>query len=61
LAARQPPAFVEDEWQRAQDGFRAEIGEVNRHIFEYNLEVPLPRFQRPPVDAQAEIAEVINS
>jgi DnaJ family protein C protein 28 len=61
LAAGQPPTFVEDEWQRALDAFREQIAEVNQRIFDYNLEVPLPRFQRPPVDAQAEITEVMRS
>jgi len=61
LAAGQPPAFGEDEWQRALGAFREQIAEINHRIFNYNLEVPLPRFQRPPVDAQAEITEVMRS
>ena len=56
--AGQPPAFVESEWQRALGVFRQQIAEVNHRIFDYNLEVPLPRFQRPPVDAEAEIRAV---
>jgi DnaJ homolog subfamily C member 28 len=55
LADGQPPAFVEDEWQRGVRNFREQIAEINHRIFNYNLEVPLPRFQRPPVDAEAEI------
>ena len=61
LAAGQPPVFVEDEWQRALKAFRDQIVEINHRIFEYNLEVPLPRFQRQPVDAEAEITEIIRS
>jgi len=61
LAAGQSTAFVEDEWQRALGTFREGSAEINHRIFAYNLEVPLPRFQRPPVDAQAEITEVMRS
>ena len=61
LAAGQPLAFVEDEWQRSLSAFREQIAGINRCIFDYNLEVPLPRFQRPPVDAEAEITEIIRS
>jgi DnaJ family protein C protein 28 len=61
LAAGQPPAFVEDEWQRSLNAFRGQIAVINHRIFDYNLEVPLPRFQRPPVDAEAEITEIIRS
>jgi DnaJ family protein C protein 28 len=54
-AAGQPPAFVEGEWQRALSAFRVQVAEINHHVFDYNLDVPLPRFQRPPVDADGEI------
>jgi DnaJ family protein C protein 28 len=60
MAAGQPPAFVEGEWQRALGAFREQITEINQHIFDYNLEVPLSRFQRQPVDAQAEITEMVR-
>jgi DnaJ family protein C protein 28 len=57
-AAGQPPAFVEDEWQRAVSAFREQIAEINHRIFDYNLEVPRPRFQRQKIDAEAEIRAV---
>jgi DnaJ family protein C protein 28 len=58
--AGQPAAFVEDEWQRAVSAFREQIVEVNQRIFNYNLEVPLARFQRRPVDADAEVQVVMR-
>jgi DnaJ family protein C protein 28 len=61
MASNQPPAFVEDEWQRAASSFREQVAEVNKRIFDYNLEVPLPRFQRQTVNAEAEIAQVVRS
>ena len=57
----QPPAFLEEEWQRALGVYREQIAEINHRIFDYNLEVPLPRFQRQTVDADAEITEVMHS
>jgi DnaJ family protein C protein 28 len=54
-ASGRSPAFVEDEWLRALRTFREQITEINQRIFNYNLEVPLPRFQRRPVDAEAEV------
>ena len=59
-AAGQPTAYVEDEWQRALGVFREQITEINPLIFGYNLEVPLSRFQRPPVDAEDEIRVVMQ-
>lgn len=59
-AAGQPGAFVQDEWQRAMRAFRDEVAEVNKRIFDYNLEVPLARFQCRLVDADAEIQAVMR-
>ena len=53
--AGQPPGFLEDEWGRAVGAFREQVRAINKLIFDYNLEVPLPRFQCPPVDVDAEI------
>ena len=55
IADGQAEAFVVDQWQRAVITFREQITEINKHIVDYNLEVPLVRFQRRPVDAEAEI------
>jgi DnaJ homolog subfamily C member 28 len=57
-AASRPPAYVRDEWQRAVSAFREQIAAVNKSIFDYNLEVPLARFQRRPVNADGEIQAV---
>lgn len=58
LSAGQPAAFVDAEWQLAVSAFRQQVAEVNKRIFDYNLEVPLARFQRKPVDAEREIEAV---
>ncbi len=55
LAGGERHEYVESEWQRALGVFREQIAEINHRIFDYNLEVPLPRFQRLTVDAEAEI------
>jgi DnaJ family protein C protein 28 len=59
MADGQSTAFVEDEWRRSASAFREQIAAVNKRIFDYNLDVPLARFQRPPVDAEAEIQAVV--
>ncbi len=58
-AAGQRPGLIAGEWQRAVVAFREQVTAINQRIFDYNLEVPLPRFQRPRVDAEAEITIVL--
>ena len=38
-------AWVEAEWERHLDDFRAAVADLNRRIDDYNLTVPLVRFQ----------------
>jgi DnaJ family protein C protein 28 len=61
MSAGQSPTLVEDEWQRGVSLFREQVGEINKRIFDYNLDVPLPRFQRRPVDAEGEIIEIVRT
>lgn len=37
-----------------REAWRQAVAEYNRRIFEYNLHVPLPRFQRLQIDAELE-------
>jgi DnaJ family protein C protein 28 len=59
--AKQPEAFVEDQWQQAIRVFRDQLETLNRSIFLYNLEVPSPQFQRLPLNAEREIAELTRA
>lgn len=46
---------AEREWQRALERFRAQVTEINRKLFSYNLEVPSSQFQRLPVSFEHEV------
>jgi DnaJ family protein C protein 28 len=45
-------------WRQALADFRGRCAELNRMIAELNLVVPHPRFQRPAIDPETEIAAV---
>lgn len=44
------PSLMRSEWNRAAAEFQAAAGPLNRRIRDYNLQVPAPVFQRPPID-----------
>ena len=50
-----PPAQAEREWQRALERFQAQVAEINKKLFSYNLEVPSNQFQRLPVSFEREV------
>lgn len=60
LDAQQRIAFLDTEAARARRSFRDGIVELNTRIAELNLKVPLPRFQRFAIDADAEIARLTS-
>lgn len=51
-----PPA--EREWQRALERFQAQLAEINKKLFSYNLEVPSSQFQRLPVSLEREVQSI---
>jgi DnaJ family protein C protein 28 len=50
--------WVEAEWVSALARFRQAVDQVNRRRRTLNLQVPNERFQRPLLDAEAEIARL---
>ena len=50
-----PPSQAEREWQHALERFRAQVAEINKKLFSYNLEVPSSQFQRLPVSFEREV------
>jgi DnaJ family protein C protein 28 len=52
LAVNQPT------WEEAQAHFRARLTILNKRIFNYNLHVPLVRFQLPLLNIEAEIERI---
>ena len=55
---QQPEAQVEVEWRRARTVFNQQIEALNKQIQAYNLEVPLTRFQKQPLNAEREVARL---
>jgi DnaJ family protein C protein 28 len=54
-------AVVQAEWERALAGFQAVIQELNKRIFDYNLEVPSDPFKRRSLNAAREIATITGA
>lgn len=52
---------VQAEWERALAGFQAVIQNLNKRIFDYNLEVPSDQFKRRSLNATREIAEITGT
>ncbi len=46
------------EWKRYSIRFTDQIAELNRRIFQYNLQVPSDRFQRLMIDAERELEAI---
>jgi DnaJ family protein C protein 28 len=47
-------------WEQAKADFLGCVEALNRRIFNYNLQVPLTRFQRPIINPYREIAMLIG-
>jgi DnaJ homolog subfamily C member 28 len=48
------------DWEKALHDFRMEIGIINKMIFNYNIEAPLPRFQMFVLNPDREIEKIIS-
>lgn len=51
----EPSGYLSAEWERAQQEFKNKLTELNKRIRDYNLEVPITRFQRPVLDYVREL------
>jgi DnaJ family protein C protein 28 len=51
---------VRDGWHRAVLSFTEEVEKINKEIAVLNLKVPSPRLQRLRVDAESEVARVME-
>jgi len=49
---------VEADWKRALTAFEAEIVNLNKRIFSYNLEVPSEQFQRRMLNVEREVERI---
>ncbi len=59
-AASQPVASADAEWQRALQAFKEKLSALNQRIREVNLQVPNPRFQRPVLNIDQEVEQIIS-
>jgi DnaJ homolog subfamily C member 28 len=53
-------SHAEAYWEKAQHDFRTEIEAINKKIFNYNIEAPLPRFQLTVLNPDREIEKMIS-
>jgi len=48
-------SLADKEWHRAEQAFREQVDKLNKRIFDINLQVPSEKFQRLPLNPEAEI------
>jgi DnaJ family protein C protein 28 len=60
LERNQPDKEVQEEWERALKIFAEKVSDLNKRIFQYNLEVPLDQFKRWKIDLDRDIAQIAN-
>jgi len=58
LAESQPAIFIADEWERALQAFKDKLFALNKRIRDYNLKVPVARFQRPTLNYERELHKI---
>jgi DnaJ family protein C protein 28 len=58
LARGDPSQKVEAEWQRQAGRFRDQVEQLNRRIFDYNLQTPADRFQMRKLDPEKELERI---
>ena len=61
ISADFPMIVVNAEWEAALEVFKTKLAALNKRIRDYNLEVPGPRFQRPVLNYEAEVAQITDS
>lgn len=49
---------LESEWTQAQEIFKSKVMDLNKRIFNYNLEAPLDQFKLRPVNFEKEINRI---
>jgi len=54
------PVVIESEWQRSLTTFEGKIKELNKRIFNYNLEIPSNQFSRLTIDLDREISMITS-
>jgi len=60
LSADVPDEKASAEWVRALEAFKDKLPALNQRIRDYNLQVPNTRFQRPTLNLEQEIENIIS-
>jgi DnaJ family protein C protein 28 len=58
LVLKKPEAQVEAGWERARTTFFSRLEDLNRRIFNYNLEAPSLQLQMLALDPEREVARI---
>jgi len=53
--------IIDQEWERALVTFHGQVGEINKKITNYNLEVPSSRFQLPLLRYEKEVVAITGT
>ncbi len=54
-------SVVESEWTRALEVFKSKVFDLNKRIFNYNLEAPLDQFKLRTINIEREIARISSA
>jgi DnaJ family protein C protein 28 len=57
----QPGSYAAGEWERSQQAFKDKLATFNKRIRDYNLQVPIARFQRPLLNYERELQKISSS
>ena len=58
LSADVPDEKASAEWERSQSAFQKKMVALNKRIRDYNLQVPIARFQRPVLNIERELEKI---
>jgi DnaJ family protein C protein 28 len=61
LADTQPAGYFAAGWERSQQDFRDKLTGLNKRIRDYNLQVPIARFQRPALNYKRELQKITTN
>ena len=53
-------SYVSTEWERSQVTFMGKLTALNKRIRDYNLQVPVVRFQRPILNYERELQKILT-
>ena len=58
IEASEDPEFADGQWAKAKSTFESGVGNLNKKIRDYNLNIPSQSFYRAPIDLLTELAKL---